>query len=64
VYIGFWVGKPEEGDHLQDGDIGGMIILKWIFKKLNWGHRLDRPGSGWKQVAGCCECGNKPGGVS
>jgi len=25
-----------------------------------WGHGLDRSGSGWRQVAGTCECGNKP----
>ena len=24
------------------------------------GHGLDRSGSGYGQVAGCCECGNKP----
>jgi hypothetical protein len=24
------VGKPEDGDHWQDQDVGGWIILKWI----------------------------------
>jgi hypothetical protein len=23
------------------------------------GHGLDRPGSGYGQVVGCCECGNE-----
>jgi len=28
------VGKPEgERDHLEDTDVDGMIILKWIFRK-------------------------------
>jgi hypothetical protein len=26
------------------------------------GHGLDRSGSGWEQVVGTCECGNKPSG--
>ena len=32
------VGKPEEGDHLEDPSIDGRIILIWIFRKWNvWG---------------------------
>jgi hypothetical protein len=27
-----------------------------------WGHGLDRSGSGYGQVAGFCERGNKPSG--
>jgi len=27
-----------------------------------WGHGLDRAGSGQRQVAGTCECGNEPSG--
>ena len=26
---------------------------------VGWGHGLDRVGSGWEQVEGCCECGNE-----
>ena len=25
-----------------------------------WGHGLNRAGSGYRQVAGTCECGNEP----
>jgi hypothetical protein len=34
------VGKPEERDHFEDLGRDGRIILKWIFKKRDWGHRL------------------------
>ena len=36
------------------------IILRWIFRKWDVGHGLDRAGSGWGQVTGNCECGNEP----
>jgi hypothetical protein len=31
--LGFWQGSLWEGDHLKDPDVGGKIILKWIFRK-------------------------------
>jgi len=33
VHVGFWWGNLRERDHLEDPDLGGRIILKWIFKK-------------------------------
>ena len=40
MHTGFCWRNPREGDHLEDPDIGGRIILKWIFDKwdggVNW----------------------------
>jgi hypothetical protein len=33
------VGNLMERNHLEDPDIDGRIILRWIFRK--WGHGLD-----------------------
>jgi hypothetical protein len=33
----FWWGNPREKDYLEDLDIDGSIILKYIFKKLDVG---------------------------
>jgi hypothetical protein len=27
------LGKPEEGDHREDQDVGGWTILKWILDR-------------------------------
>jgi hypothetical protein len=35
------VGKSEGKDHLKDPVVDGMIMLKWIFKKLDGGRSLD-----------------------
>ena len=40
------VEKPEGRDHLEDPGVDRRIILKWIFERLDGGHRLDRSGSG------------------
>jgi hypothetical protein len=44
--IGFWWGNLEERDHWGDPDVDGRIILRWIFRKWEAGHGLDRVGSG------------------
>jgi hypothetical protein len=31
------VGRPEGRNHVEDPDVDGRIILKWIFKKWDWG---------------------------
>ena len=48
-----------ENDQLEYLGIDG-IIIKLIVKKWDVVHELDLSGSGWGQVAGSCECGNKP----
>jgi hypothetical protein len=37
----FWWGNLRERDQLEDAGIDERIILKWIFKKWDGGHRLD-----------------------
>ena len=32
VQAAFYLGNLREIDHLEDPDVGGKIILKWIFK--------------------------------
>jgi hypothetical protein len=35
--IGFWWGNLTDRDHLEGLEVYGRIILKWIFKKSEWG---------------------------
>jgi hypothetical protein len=35
----WWWGSMKEADHLEDLDIGGRVILKWIFKM--WDDSMD-----------------------
>jgi len=37
VYTGFWREDLREGVNLGDPDIDETIILRWIFRKLDWG---------------------------
>jgi hypothetical protein len=68
VHMEFWCENLREGDHLQDVDVDGTIILKWIFNQLdNGGRELDLSGSRYGQAAcscqqineikGCTKCG-------
>jgi hypothetical protein len=40
------VGKPEGQRPLEDRDVVGGIILRWIFRKWDVGYGVDRAGSG------------------
>jgi len=62
VYTGLCWGDLRERDHLEDLGVDGRIIIRWIFRKWDMGHGLDRAGSGLGQVAGICECGNEHSG--
>jgi hypothetical protein len=59
---GFWLGNLRERDHWGDPGVGGRIIFGWIFRKWDMGYGLDWVGSGYRQVASNCECGDEPSG--
>jgi hypothetical protein len=44
VHTGFQWGNLREGDHLEDRDVDGRILLKWILKKWD-------VGTGWIHLA-------------
>ena len=35
MYTGFWCGNLRERDYLEDTDVDGRKILRWIFRKLD-----------------------------
>jgi len=37
VYTGFWWGNLRERDHLEDPGVDERIILRWIFRKWDFG---------------------------
>jgi hypothetical protein len=53
VHTEFWWGNLRERDNLEDPDIDGRIILRWIFRKREGGgHGLESSGSRFEQVSG------------
>jgi hypothetical protein len=46
AFRGFWWGNLRERDHMEDTGVDGRIILRWIFRKRDGVHGLDRSGSG------------------
>jgi len=46
-YKGFWLGNLRERDHLEDQDVDGMIILRWIFRTCDVG---TWTGSSWLRI--------------
>ena len=53
------VGKPEGKRPLGRPRRTWEDNIKVDLIEVGWGHGLDRSGSGYGQVAGCCECGNE-----
>jgi len=37
VHAVFWWGNLKERDHLEEPDVDGRIILRWIFRKWDGG---------------------------
>jgi hypothetical protein len=54
------VGKPDERRPLGRPRRKWDDNIKMDLQEVGWGNELDRSGSGQRQVAGCCECGNEP----
>jgi hypothetical protein len=57
-----WLESPKERDHSEDQGINGWMGSECIVRKLARGCRVDSVGSGYSQVAGCCEYGDEPSG--
>jgi hypothetical protein len=47
VYTWFWRGNLQERVYLDDSDVDGRIILRWIFRK--WDVRVWT-GSSWLRI--------------
>jgi hypothetical protein len=60
--MGDMVGRPDGKNNLEDLGVDGKLILNWIFKKWDGGHRVDLSGSGQGKGPGVCVCGNKLSG--
>ena len=47
AYVAFWWGNLREKDHLEDPNLDGRIILRWIFRKWDVGVWT---GSSWLRI--------------
>jgi hypothetical protein len=56
------VRKPEGRRLLGRPRLRWEDNIKIDLRDVGWGNDLDLSGSGWGQVASCCECGNEPSG--
>ena len=56
LHTALWWRSLSFRGRLEVPGIGGLIILKRIFKTWVGGHGLDLSGSEKVQVVGCCEC--------
>jgi hypothetical protein len=50
-----------EGRSPFDLGVVGWVILQWALKNRR-DRGMDCSGSGWRQVAGYCDCDNEPSG--
>jgi len=37
AYTGFWWGNLREREQMEDPDVDGRIILRWILQEVGWG---------------------------
>ena len=52
VHTEFWWEDPKERDNVEVLDVGGRIILKWVFKKSFGFRGLGLSGSGYGKYGG------------
>ena len=41
MHVEFWWGNLREIDHLEDTDVDGRIMFRWILGKWDWGGGMD-----------------------
>jgi hypothetical protein len=59
---GCWLGSQRGRGHWGDPDVDGSIILRWIFRKLQW---VVGTGGSWLSIrtgGGTCEYGKETSG--